>query len=43
MNRLLDRIQIYLGGSLGISYDLIDFWEESIKNWIALKLYAVVI
>ena len=33
LNRWLDRIQIILcGGSLGISDDLINSWEESIKN-----------
>ena len=32
MNHWLDRIQILCGGSLGISDDLITFWEESIKN-----------
>ena len=32
MKRWLDRIQICRGGSLGISDDLINFWEESIKN-----------
>ena len=31
MNRLLDCIQIWYGCSLGISDDLIDFWNESIK------------
>ena len=32
MKRWLDRIQIWRGGSLGISDDLITFWEESIKK-----------
>ena len=35
MKRWLDRIQIWRGGSLGISDDLINFWEESIKNKMA--------
>ena len=32
MNHCLDRIQILCSGSLGISNDLINFWEELIKN-----------
>ena len=32
MNHCLDRIQIFCSCSLGISNDLINFWEESIKN-----------
>ena len=28
----MDHIQILYAGSLGISDDLITFWEESIKN-----------
>ena len=35
MNRWLDCIQIWYGCSLGISDDLITFWEESIKNKMA--------
>ena len=34
MNRLLDCIQIWYGCSLGISDDLINFLDESIKNKI---------
>ena len=32
MNRWLDCIQIWYGCFLGISDDLINFWDESIKN-----------
>ena len=32
MSRCLDCIQIWYGCSLGISDDLIDFWDESIKK-----------
>ena len=32
MNRWLDCIQIWCGYSLGISDDLINFWDEFIKN-----------
>ena len=39
MNRWLDCIQIWYGCSLGISDDLINFWDESIKN----KMVAAVI
>ena len=35
MKRWLDRIQICRGGYLGICDDLINFWEESIKNKMA--------
>ena len=35
MNYCLDRIQIVCIGSLGISSDLINFWEESIRNKMA--------
>ena len=35
MNRCLDCIQIWYGCSLGISDDLITFWDESIKNKMA--------
>ena len=35
MNRWLDCIQIWYGCSLGISDDLINFWDESIKNRMA--------
>ena len=35
MKRWLDRIQICRGGSLGISGDLVNFWEESIKKKMA--------
>ena len=34
MNRWLDCIQIWYG-SPGISDDLINFWDESIKNKMA--------
>ena len=32
MNRRLDCIQTWYGSSLGIYNDLINFWDESIKN-----------
>ena len=32
MNRRLDCVQISYDSSLGISDDLINFWNESIKN-----------
>ena len=32
MNRCLDCIQIWYGCSLGISDDLSNFWDESIKQ-----------
>ena len=32
MNRWLDCIWIWYGCDLGISDDLINFWDESIKN-----------
>ena len=35
MNHCLDCIQIWYGCSLGISYALITFWDESIKNKMA--------
>ena len=35
MNFWLDCIQICRGGSLDISDDLINLWEESIKNKMA--------
>ena len=35
MNHWLDHIQVCCGGSLGISDDLINVWEESIKNKMA--------
>ena len=35
MNSGLDHLQIWCGRSLGISDDLIIFWEESIKNKMA--------
>ena len=35
MNRRLDCIQNWYGCSLGISDDLIIFWDESIKNKMA--------
>ena len=35
MNCWMDHIQILKGGSLGISNDLIKFWDESIKNKMA--------
>ena len=31
----MDRIQILYAGSLGIADDLINFWEEFIKNKMA--------
>ena len=39
MDRWLDCIQIWYGCSLGISDDMINFWDNSIKN----KLAAVAI
>ena len=35
MNRWLDSIQNWYGCSPGISDDLINFWNESIKNKMA--------
>ena len=35
MNRWLDCIQIWSGCSPGISDDLFNFWDESIKNNMA--------
>ena len=35
MNRCLHCIQIWYGSSMGISDDLINFWDESIKNKMA--------
>ena len=35
MNSWLDHSKIWCGGSLGITGDLINFWEESIKNKMA--------
>ena len=35
MNRWFDCIQIWYGRSLGISEDLINFWNESIGNKMA--------
>ena len=35
MNRWLECIQIWYGSSLGISDDLINFWDEYIKNKMA--------
>ena len=32
MNRWWNRIHIYYGGYLGVSDDLINFWEEFIRN-----------
>ena len=32
MNCCLDRIQIWYGCYFGISDDLFNFWDESIKN-----------
>ena len=37
MNRWLDCIQIWYGCSLGISNDLINFWDESIKKKMAAQ------
>ena len=42
MNRWLDCIQIWYGCSLGISDDLINFWDESIKN-IMMKIMDMVV
>ena len=39
MNHWLDHIQIWCGGSLGVSDELINFWEESIKNKMAAGGY----
>ena len=35
MNRCLDYNQIYYGCFLGISDDLVNFWDESIKSKMA--------
>ena len=35
MNHWFDCIQIWYGCSLGISDDLINFWDESIENKMA--------
>ena len=35
MNQWFDRIQIWYDCSLGISDDLIKFWDESIENKLA--------
>ena len=35
MNLWLDRTQISIGGSLGVSDDLINFREESTRNMMA--------
>ena len=35
MNHCLDRIKMLCSGSLGISNDLITFWEESCENKMA--------
>ena len=47
MNRCLDCIKIRYGCSLGISDDLINFWDESIKKNMAataiLKKIAMVV
>ena len=37
MKRWLDCIQIWYGCSLGISDDLINFWDKSIKNKMAAQ------
>ena len=37
MNRLLDCIQIWYGCSLGIFDDLINFWDQPIKNKTAAE------
>ena len=39
MNLGLDRNKICCCGSLGISDDLIYFWEESIKNKMAVGVH----
>ena len=39
MNSCLDCIQIWYGCSLGISDDLINFWDEFIKNKMAAQLF----
>ena len=52
MNNWLDRMQIVCSarGSLGISNDVINFWEQSMKNkmadnrhfgWISFKFYVL--
>ena len=41
MNRCLDCIQIWCGGYLGIADDLINFWNESIKNKMAAAAIPV--
>ena len=47
MNRWLDCIQNWYGCSPGISDDLINFWDESIKNKMAatdlIKIDMVVV
>ena len=35
MNRWLDCVQIWYGCSVGISDDLINVWDESIRNKMA--------
>ena len=43
MSRWLDRIQIRRSGSLGISDDLNNFWEESIeKKWPTKRLVGAI-
>ena len=42
MNRCLDCIQIWYGCYLGISDDLFNFWDESIKNKMPFKKMVVV-
>ena len=39
MKRWLDRMQIWIGGFLGICDDLINSWEEPIKNKMAGRGY----
>ena len=41
MNGWLDYIQVWNGCSLGISDDLINFWNESIKKWLPQPLKKI--
>ena len=40
VNRSPDPMQILWDGSLGISHDLVNFWEESIKaRWLKEDIF----
>ena len=41
MNRWLDCIQICYGCSLGISHDLVNFWDKYIENKMAAAYAAI--